>query len=327
MSALASKLRFRPLDSWRNASGKTREQWLLAAVLIAPALVLMGIFVFFPAIQTVGLSFYRWDGISPDIGEFVGLKTFARATNNFPFSQAIKNSMIWGLVGLLVPTSIGLIAAALVEDTNLRPKPLFRFAFFVPYFFSMAVAAAVFTRVYDPSYGMINQLIHALGFVDVKPQWLGDGKIALFAAMGVFVWHETAFCYIVFTASIQQIDRYLYDAAKVDGASVIQVFRYITIPSVRDVVTFVMTIMLIVGLTPFAVVFPLTAPGLGGPYYATEILPTLIFKKARQGYNASEAAALGVILLIVVIGIVSVFVWFRERTAPKDWTGKNNGID
>ena len=182
----------------------------------------------------------------------------------------------------------------------------------------MAVAAALFTRVYDPSYGMINQVLHALGFTDLKPQWLGDGKIAIYAAMGVFVWHETAFCYIVFTAAIQQIDQSLYDSAKVDGASEIQVFRYITIPSVRNVTTFVMTIMLIVGLTPFAVVFPLTTPGLGGPYYATEILPTLIFKKARQGYNASEAAALGVILLILVIGIVSAFLWFRERTAPKD---------
>ena len=318
MSALASKLRPRPLDAWRSASAKTREQWLLAAVLVAPALILMSVFIFNPALQTIETSFYKWDGISPDKGEMVGLKTFDRATDNYPFSQAIKNTLLWGLVGLFVPTTIGLVAAALVEDTNLRPKPLFRFAFFVPYFFSMAVAAALFTRVYDPSYGMINQVLHALGFTDLKPQWLGDGKIAIYAAMGVFVWHETAFCYIVFTAAIQQIDQSLYDSAKVDGASEVQVFRYITIPSVRNVTTFVMTIMLIVGLTPFAVVFPLTTPGLGGPYYATEILPTLIFKKARQGYNASEAAALGVILLILVIGIVSAFLWFRERTAPKD---------
>ncbi len=318
MSALASKLRPRPFDAWRSASAKTREQWLLAAVLVAPALILMSVFIFNPALQTIETSFYKWDGISPDKGEIVGFKTFDRATDNYPFSQAIKNTLLWGLVGLFVPTTIGLVAAALVEDTNLRPKPLFRFAFFVPYFFSMAVAAALFTRVYDPSYGMINQVLHALGFTDLKPQWLGDGKIAIYAAMGVFVWHETAFCYIVFTAAIQQIDQSLYDSAKVDGASEVQVFRYITIPSVRNVTTFVMTIMLIVGLTPFAVVFPLTTPGLGGPYYATEILPTLIFKKARQGYNASEAAALGVILLILVIGIVSAFLWFRERTAPKD---------
>ena len=132
MSALASKLRPRPLDAWRSASAKTREQWLLAAVLVAPALILMGVFIFNPALQTIETSFYKWDGISPDKGDIVGLKMFVRATDNYPFSQAIKNTLLWGLVGLFVPTTIGLVAAALVEDTNLRPKPLFRFAFSCP---------------------------------------------------------------------------------------------------------------------------------------------------------------------------------------------------
>ena len=100
--------------------------------------------------------------------------------------------------------------------------------------------------------------------------------------MGVFVWHETAFCYIVFTAAIQQIDRYLYDAAKVDGASEIQVFRYITIPSVRNVVTFVMTIMLIVGLTPFAVVFPADGPQSGRAH-------TTLQKSCRRSSSRKRA--------------------------------------
>ena len=167
---------------------------------------------------------------------------------------------------------------------------------------------------------MINQVIHALGFTDVKPQWLGDGRIRHLRGHGcICSGTETAFCYIVFTATIQQIDRSLYDAAKVDGASEVQVFRFITIPSVRDVATLRHDNHADCRLDALRGCLPADhAPAWAGPYYATEILPTLIFKKARQGYNASEAAALGVILLILVIGIVSAFLWFRERTAPKD---------
>ena len=108
----------------------------------------------------------------------------------------------------------------------------------------MAVAGAIFTRVYDPSYGMLNQLLHLVG-VHAEPQWLGDRSLAIWAAIGVFVWHETAFCFIVFAAAIQQLDRELYAAAKIDGANAFQVFRDVTIPGLRTISTFLMTVMLI----------------------------------------------------------------------------------
>ena len=106
MSALAATRRFRPVDAWRNASAKTREQWLLAAVLVTPALVLMGVIVFFPALQTIGLSFYKWDGISPDMGDIRRFQDLRRGRpNNYPFSQAIRNSLLWGVVGLVCTNS------------------------------------------------------------------------------------------------------------------------------------------------------------------------------------------------------------------------------
>ena len=97
MSALASKLRPHPLDAWRSASARTREQWLLAAVLVTPAIIMLSIFVFYPALQTIGLSFYKWDGISPDMGGFVGFKTFARATGQLSFLAGDQEQSLVGL--------------------------------------------------------------------------------------------------------------------------------------------------------------------------------------------------------------------------------------
>lgn len=298
-------------------STAARQQMLLGYGLALPGMLVIILFVVYPTLQTIIQSFYRWDGIGPN-REFAGFSMYVRAITSLGFPQAVRNTLIWALCAVLIPPAIGLLAAAVIEDSNLRPKPLFRFAFFVPYFFSMAVAGAIFARVYDPSYGMLNQLLRFVGLGEFQPQWLGDQRLALLAAVVVFLWHETPFCYIVFTAAIQQINRDLYDAAKVDGASGIQIFRYVTVPALNTIITFVGTVMLIGGLTPFAVVFALTTPGLGGPYYATEVLPTLIFKKGLQGYNAGESAALGVLLLLVVVGVATIFIWIREKFAQSD---------
>ena len=188
-----------------------RSQALLGLCLVVPGLALITLFVLVPAIQTIWYSFHRWDGFSPDM-TFVGLRMYEQAIEGLGFSEALQHSLIWGAVALVVPPGIALVAAAIVEDSRIRWKSLFRFAFFLPYFFSMAVAGAIFTRVYDPSYGMLNQLLQVVG-IDVAPQWLGDRSLAIWAAIGVFVWHETAFCFIVFAAAIQQLDRELYAAA------------------------------------------------------------------------------------------------------------------
>lgn len=279
--------------------------------MVAPAVILIAIFIFIPAVKTIRYSFYRWDGYTPDM-EYVGLRMYRQAIDGLGFPEAVRHSLIWGLVALIVPPGIGLAAAALVEDSSIRVKGLFRFGFFLPYFFSMAVAGAIFTRIYDPSYGLINRSLDALGF-STQPQWLGDGSLAIWAAIGVFVWHETAFCFIVFASAIQQVDRELYGAARVDGANGFQVFRDVTVPALRSIITFIMSVMMIGGLTPFAVIFALTTPGIGGPYYATEVLPTLIFKKGLSGTNIGQASALGVMLLVVVLTITLSFLWLRGR--------------
>ena len=289
---------------------QAKQQRRLAFLMVAPALILIAVVVIYPALQTIQTSFYKWDGISSD-KEFVGLDSYRLAMMGLGFDRAISNSIKWAIAAMLIPPIIGLVAAALIEDSRIRFKGFFRFLFFVPYFFSMAVAGAIFTRVYDPTYGMLNRILDSLGF-DAQYQWLGDQKLALWAAIAVFIWHETAFCFIVFTAAIQQIDRELYAAARIDGTSPVRIFRDITVPMLSSLTTFVMSIMLIGGLTPFAVVFALTTPSLGSPYYATEILPTLIFKKGMQGTNAGQASALGVLLLILVVCSTVVFLLLRK---------------
>ena len=298
-----------------NISTKNKDTYYFALFLIVPGILLFSIFVLLPVIETLFISFTNWNGYSKNIN-YVGFDTYFKVIDTYPFSQALRNSIIFGIFGLIVPPTIGLIAASIVEDSNVKYKAIYRFLFFVPYFFSMGVAAAVFCRAYDPTYGVINNVIQSLGFPDFKPQWLGNHILALPSAMVVLLWHETAICFIVYSAAIQQIDKEIYNAAKVDGANTVQLFWNITIPSLRKITLFIRTIMMIVGFTPYAVIYPLTTPGLGGPYYATEVLPTLIFKKARIGSSAGEAAVVGVIMVLLVLFSVYLLRYISERFTP-----------
>jgi len=273
----------------------------LPYLLVLPAAVLTGVFILVPLAQTIWISFTL--GAYTDQQHFAGLTVYQEALQETGLPFAIRNALVWGASAMVLAPALGLVSAALVEDGPARPKALFRFVFFSPYLFSLAVAGAIFTRVYDPSYGFIASLLKLIGFGDLKLQWLGDPHLALTAALVVFLWHEVPFCFLVFSAAIRQIDRNLYDAANVDGAWGLQTFVHITVPSLRTVTTMVVMIMLLVGLIPFAVVYALTFPALGAPSYATEIIPTMIFKLGLLGTNYEEAAALSVLLLVAIVGI------------------------
>lgn len=282
----------RPLQSIRVSDES------LPYLLVAPAIALTVVFIVIPLVQTIWISFLR--GAFTDTAHFVGLTMYQQALQETGLPYAVRNGLVWGISAMVLAPALGMISAALVEDGPARPKALFRFAFFSPYLFSLAVAGAIFTRVYDPSYGFIASLLQIVGLGGLKIQWLGDPRLALGASLVVFLWHETPFCFLVFSAAIRQIDRSLYDASSVDGASGVQTFVHVTVPSLRGITTMIVMVMFLIGLIPFAVVYALTFPALGAPSYATEIAPTLIFKLGLLGTNYEEAAALSVLLLVVV---------------------------
>lgn len=297
--------RFAPARDW------ARGQNALAVALLLPTVTLIGVFVLFPLLQTIQISLTK-DAINGDLG-FVGINNYRRALESEGVPYAIRNSLIWGAAAMVLAPALGLGTAALVEDGPCRPKGLFRFLFFSPYLFAMAVAGAIFGRVYDPSYGLLNSMLREIGLGWFQPQWLGDRRLALGSAIGVFLWHEVPFCFLILSGAIRQIDRTLYDAAVVDGAHGFQIFRHVTIPSIRSTLSFVLLIMLIVGLTPFAVVFALTNPALGAPSYATEVPPTVIFKLGLLGTDYGQAAAVSVLLLTAIAIISVTFMRIRSR--------------
>ena len=213
---------------------------------LSPLLVTYTLFVVWPAIETFLLSFNRIDGIMIDSARaFVGFGNFVRLAHDGSFWRALMNNVIWTAFSVTVPVAFGLLLAVLLSTARLPGRTAFRTILFMPQIFALVVIGLVGTWMFNPYYGPVNRILEAIGLGVLAKAWLGDYFWALPTLLIINSWHYFGFCMVIYLAALQGIDESLYDAAKVDGASTLQQFRWITLPSLRNATTVVILIMMI----------------------------------------------------------------------------------
>lgn len=278
-----------------------------AFLFVFPTLVVYSLFVLYPVLKTLGLSFYDWDGVSR-LRTFVGLGNYLELFFHDPiFRVALRNNILWVLITLFVPMVLGLILASVLAG-QVKGKLLLAAVFFVPVTVAPIAAGIAWEMIYHPSVGLLNQVLGGVGLGRSAIAWLGNPRWALYALVQIGNWTYYGFCLLVFFNAIQLLDRQLYDAAKIDGANRMQLFWHVTIPLLQNSVTFIIVYSIIAALKAFAIVFVLTG---GGPYHRTELMATylysVMFVEQRIGYGASIAATLA------VLAFIASFVVFRIR--------------
>lgn len=281
----------------RSASKSSIGSALFGWALVLPAVVLLGLLVVTPIVKTVVDSFSTPSGI--------GLGNYDFSLTDPAFWPAVRNTLVWGAIAMLVAPTLGLVGAALVEDGPIKRKGLLRFCFFTPYLLSLAATGVVFVQMLDPTFGLVHGMLSLVGLGGVKVNLLGSSTGIFWVAVVLFIWNQAPFCFLVSSSAIRQIDRDMYDAALLDGATGVLRFRYITVPSLRNIMLSLRFIMLITGLTPFAVLFVLVTSNS-----QTQIVPTLIYNYGVEGNNQSEAGAVSAMFaaflacLVVGFGIL-----------------------
>lgn len=274
---------------------------------LLPAAALYGVFFLRPVAESARLSVHKWTGLGEPT--YVGLANFERLISDDRFWNALVHTATWATVGVVLPVSFALLLAVLVEDVAIRGKQFFRSLFFVPQIISIAVTAVIWSVIYEPTYGLLNNVLRAAGLDSLAGIWLGDPALALPAVIFAWAWHFFAFAFIVYVAGLQSLDRTLYDAARVDGAGPMSLFWYITLPLLSRVTTVVLSVGIIASLRPFAVVWAMTK---GGPYYATDVLPTMIYRSGFVGNELGYAAAVSTVLVAITLALSLVFLRLRE---------------
>lgn len=282
--------------------------------LVAPAVAVYAVFALYPMVDVFHLSFLKWNGMTA-AREWVGTRNYAQVFTADPvFWGALRNTLVWTAFSVVVPPLIGFgLALGLNQRIPMR-SPL-RAVFYLPVIIAPIAVATMWRWMYDPFFGLFNQLLTSWGLEGYIRDWLGDREIALYAVFVGYVWQTAGFSLVLFLAGLQGVSPSLVDAARIDGGGRWHVFRYVTLPALRSSITIVLILSLINSLKAFDIVYGMTG---GGPAQATQMLAMWAYTQAMQLGDFGRGAAISVVLLVITVAIVIPYLrWSlrREREA------------
>ncbi len=272
---------------------------------IIPALLIYGVFYVYPTVLSLFYSITDWDGVSPAFN-FVGLKNFINLfTNDTIFIKSLTNNVKFTLSASILQFlfSLGL---ALLLIKNTKSNVFFRALYFFPTILASVSVGFIWTFLYAPNIGPIDQLLKSLGLEWMIQDWLGDKSIAIYSIAVVKAWFHVGQMIVIFVAGLQAIPKQFYEVAKIEGASALQTFRRVTWPMIAPAATIVVAYTTIQTFKAFDLIYTMTR---GGPNYSTEIIATNIYNVAFRSNKFGYAAAQSIIFL-VIIGAIT-FLQFK----------------
>lgn len=277
--------------------------------MLAPALLICGVFIFIPAALTIVGSFYAF-GLTSTDWEWVGLGNYSRAAADPIFWTALKNNLIIVFGSIALQVGFGTVIAAVLDRGLPRGSTFFRTIIFMPMVISAVAVALIWLIILDPNIGILNALVKSLGLTPPPRGWLGDPDISIWVVLVVAAWQYTGFMMVLILAGLQGIPKELYEAASLDGARGLKAFWYITLPAIRNILIVAILITTIGGFKVFDFIFVLTQ---GGPANATQVLGTYIYLQAFNLTNMGYANAIAVVLLVIAV----ILGWMQLKASRR----------
>jgi len=270
----------------------------------------MALFAFIyaaPIITVIVTSFTKYTAF--ETPSFIGLSNFKTIFSDNDFLISIKNTVIWVLLQSSFHVGLGLAVALTMRR---RPKgwKLLRTAYLIPNIVPTAATGVMFTLLFNPSFGVVSDLYTRLGISSPVPNLFGNSGYAFWIVTATWIFYS-AFNTIIFLSEINAIDRQIYEAASIDGATPWQMDLYITLPLLKNVIGTCVVLASVAMVSQFDIIYVTTK---GGPGTATLNLPIYLYKTAMLENNYGKANAVGVIQIILGISLVLLIRWlFRTR--------------
>jgi multiple sugar transport system permease protein len=288
--------------SWWKTNQRALAPWLF----LAPGLIMFLIYVIYPIVSSIWLSFYDWDGLGQKT--WLGTANYVELFADPNFYTSLKNNVIWLLLFMLAVPA-GLLIAIFLNQTVTGIR-FYKSLFFFPFVISQVVVGLVFSWFYAPNFGLLYLLIEKLTGTGIA--FLADPDKVTYALVAAGLWPQIAYCMILYLTGLNNISPDQIEAARLDGAKGWRMLWYVVIPQLRPA-TFIAVVVTVIGaLRSFDIVSVMTD---GGPFGSSRVLSFYMYEQAlsEYGYRMGYGAAIAVILFLIMMVFITGFIWKMVR--------------
>lgn len=293
----------------KTSARPRRRLHLLPYLLVLPIILYEGALIIYPIAQGVIGSFTRIELAANRPATWIGWANYERMLADPDFWKVMQTTLTFTVLVIIVAVGSGLFTA-LLFNRPFRYRPAARALLMLPWAFPEVPVVMIFIWILSPQFGVVNVLARMIPGVNTNPQWLQVPALAMLWMVLIASWKAFPFYSLVILAALQAVPQELYEAAKVDGASRLQLFRNITIPSIGTTLELLVVLACIFSFKQFTIIYLMTG---GGPSGATETIVMRIFNTAFRFYDYSYASAIGVAGFIVSLVIACAFVILQAR--------------
>lgn len=279
----------------------------IIAMYTLPALLLILTLIYVPIVLTGYYGLMDWDGIGTMT--FVGLENYVALATDTAFWTSAWHSLQLALFS--VGSLVLYLGVSLVLAGNIKGANLFRKIYLIPMLLSSVAIAQLWMRIYHPSNGVMNRFLTSVG-MENPPLWLSDTSIVLFAIFIPIIWQYAGFYIIIYYAALKNVPKELEEAAKIDGASPLQIAYKIKLPLISGIIKVTIVLAVIGSLKYFDLIYVMTD---GGPNGASEVMASYMYKLAFRTNDFGYGSAVGFFMLVLIL-IVTYLI--RKATAEKD---------
>jgi ABC-type sugar transport system permease subunit len=285
----------------RKSARKIKTRYMLNGLLfLAPATIIFIFFLVYPFFDSLVLSFQKWDGFSSR--SFVGIKNYITAFQDNTFLMSIKNSVYLGLFSSIASVIVGVLLAWLLLYVGKREGSLYRTILFSPSMIPPVITGLIFSFVFEPDFGILNNFLGVIGLGFLKTAWLTNQATVLNCLLFVSAWKQVGLTMVLCFAGMQSVPISVLESAKLDGAGDFKVFTKIIVPLINSFIQLSAIFALMSGLKIYDTVVALTN---GGPGRYSIVMPMWILENAftynKFGYGASMSM---IFVLVVLIGMI-----------------------
>lgn len=280
-----------------------RRKWITLFSIVP--LAIYTIIVIIPLLSSFYYSFTDWNGFNQEFN-WIGFDNFAKIFRDKYFSNAIQNTLIWMAAAVVLPVGGGLTLALLLHE-GIWGANIYKSLFYLPICLSLAVIGQVWIWIYQPDWGLLNEVLRSINMDQYAMAWLAEKNTALGAVIIAWSWQQIGLAMVIFLAGLTSVPSELTEAAEIDGANYFQSLRYVVIPLLSPATVVVVALSIINSLKSFDVVYMMTQ---GGPFHTTDTLAMFMYLESFKKYYMGYGSAIAVVLFL--IAMVIIVFYFRQ---------------